>query len=65
MPCCSETRQVSRDFGNVLEQPFAEIWNNERYVRSRQLVRSGGASLSAEDTMCFGCPASGMKPTRR
>ena len=65
MPCCSETRRVSRDFGNLFEKPFMDIWNNERYVSSRGLVRSGGASLSPEDTMCHGCPASGMKPTRR
>lgn len=65
MPCCSETRQMSRDFGNIFKEPFMDIWNNEQYVTSRELVRTGGKSVSPKDTMCYGCPASGMKPTRR
>jgi len=38
--CCTPFKE-SYSYGNVLQQPFGEIWNNEFYQRNRELAKQG------------------------
>jgi MoaA/NifB/PqqE/SkfB family radical SAM enzyme len=38
--CCTPFREMYA-YGNVLETPFREIWNGERFRRNRDLARRG------------------------
>jgi radical SAM protein with 4Fe4S-binding SPASM domain len=42
------------DFGNILSEPFADIWNNEKYRASRRTFKRPGSA--AKDIPCAGCP---------
>lgn len=54
-PCCSYhfTGFPENDFGNINEQSFREIWNNEIYQFSRKLVSN--RKISDEETVRTGC----------
>ena len=47
IPCCAGNEANRRDFqkdtalGNIHETPFKEIWNGERYVQLRRMLREG------------------------
>lgn len=49
-PCCNcpDARDVS--FGNLLERPFAELWNDRPYREFRRELRDGMPAI------CAGCP---------
>jgi MoaA/NifB/PqqE/SkfB family radical SAM enzyme len=38
--CCSPFKETY-SYGNVLEQPFSEMWNNDRFQKNRALARQG------------------------
>ena len=50
-PCCAVYPEEYK-FGNILEQPFKEIWNNQVYKASRKLFRASGEKA---DTVCDIC----------
>lgn len=56
LPCCRDTRVLANDYGNVHEQDFGAIWNNETYVASRRLVAKPGAPPEQPKTLCASCP---------
>jgi len=41
-PCCSFGTSVG-DLGNILQEDFKEIWNNDKYLRFRKLIKKGKA----------------------
>jgi len=53
-PCCAVYHHES-DFGNVLESPLDEIWNNAYYQSSRALF-SRKPPADAIKTICGRCP---------
>ncbi len=55
LPCCKETRNLANDFGNVFEESFASIWNNEKYRSSRQVINKSANTHVECDTMCARC----------
>lgn len=57
LPCCRETRLVANNFGNVFDEQFSDIWNNEKYRSSRRFVRSPADNSRKQcKTMCGRCP---------
>lgn len=50
--CCIVYKE-RQDFGNLLTQDLAEIWNSERYQRSRALF--GPNPTDTAGTICDGC----------
>ncbi len=49
VPCCYfYDNQIS--FGNVLDKPFAEIWNNDKYKKFR-----GTMAKSRDQPICQTC----------
>jgi MoaA/NifB/PqqE/SkfB family radical SAM enzyme len=56
LPCCRDTRILANDYGNIREQPFREIWNNEAYVASRRLVANPDEDRERPRTLCAACP---------
>ncbi len=38
--CCSPFKETYT-YGNLLEQPFGEVWNNEKFRRNREMARQG------------------------
>ncbi len=56
LPCCRDVRQKKNDIGNVFEEGFAGIWNNEQYVNSRRLIANPRDKSIKCDTFCSDCP---------
>lgn len=56
LPCCRDMSLLKNDYGNVLEEPFKKIWNNEKYVSSRSLITNDINSPALCKTMCHECP---------
>jgi radical SAM protein with 4Fe4S-binding SPASM domain len=53
-PCCENGSDPMRiNFGNVFEQPFAEIWNSPRYQGFRRELQSERSRPS----ICVDCPS--------
>jgi len=50
--CCTPFKETY-SYGNVLEQPFREIWNNERFQMNRALAKRH----AAPDAACVSCKA--------
>ena len=48
--CCSPFMETF-SYGNLLDKPFSEIWNNEAYQRNRELSNSG----IAPNKTCASC----------
>ena len=44
------------DNGSVVDRPFKEVWNNERFQEARRLYQSRGTSTD-HDLICYNCPA--------
>lgn len=55
-PCCW-VFESEHKFGNITEQGFKEIWNNELFRSSRDLFirNSTGKSPGAQKTICYQC----------
>lgn len=51
-PCCIAIGK-EHDFGNVLDEDFDRIWNNEKYRSARALYRKGGDPST--QTICDRC----------
>jgi MoaA/NifB/PqqE/SkfB family radical SAM enzyme len=56
LPCCRDTRVLANDYGNVRDQGFRAIWNNDTYVASRRLVANPDGPLEPPRTLCASCP---------
>ena len=50
--CCSPFKE-NYSYGNVLQQPFSEIWNNTRFQRNRALALHG----TPPNAICASCDA--------
>lgn len=53
-PCCC-VYDPSTDFGNIKEEEFHQIWNNDLFKSSRTLFRKNKASLQKAHTICASC----------
>jgi radical SAM protein with 4Fe4S-binding SPASM domain len=49
-PCCSRPYFINFDFGNIIELDFEKIWNSEKYIKFREMLKSKNVPL-----MCKGC----------
>jgi radical SAM protein with 4Fe4S-binding SPASM domain len=58
-PCCS-VEDEKDDFGNILQEPFRQIWNNERYRLARSYIRDGFFRADKTDNVCVGCNHLGL-----
>lgn len=57
LPCCRDTRLIANNFGNVFEEQFSDIWNNEKYRSSRKFVASSDSEAKEQcKTICRQCP---------
>lgn len=67
LPCCRDVRETANDFGNVLDQGFAAVWNNPAYASSRRLIADPQGSRGQCQTMCAACPSLGLggRPPKR
>lgn len=54
LPCCW-LHDPKDDFGNVLQQPLAQIWNNALYRSSRQALRWYSRCTDGVATVCTKC----------
>jgi radical SAM protein with 4Fe4S-binding SPASM domain len=53
-PCCENGSDPARiNFGNIFEQPFAEIWNSEQYQKFRRDLQS----TESRPEICADCPS--------
>lgn len=57
--CCS-VEDERDDFGNIFQQPFMEIWNNEKYQRARRFIKDKGRSERENGNICFNCRHLGL-----
>jgi len=55
-PCCAVFPE-KLDFGNVLEEGFRNVWNNEKYVSARRVVAGKKATVP---TVCINCVRNGF-----
>lgn len=51
-PCCLYD---TSDWGNIFDQPFSAIWNNDKYQKARRLSKANGSQPS--ETICDNCQA--------
>lgn len=58
-PCCS-VEDEKDDFGNIFQQPFMEVWNNEKYITAREHIRDKSRARSEDGNICINCRHSGM-----
>ena len=52
-PCCC-VYETSTDFGNIMEEPFATLWNNKLFRSARAHFRSG-QDVEAPKNICHKC----------
>jgi len=52
-PCCCVYEQ-STDFGNIMEQPFSAIWNNEKFRSARARFHARGGE-EGPPNICHAC----------
>uniref|UniRef100_I2Q7J5 Putative Fe-S oxidoreductase n=1 Tax=Desulfovibrio sp. U5L TaxID=596152 RepID=I2Q7J5_9BACT len=57
IPCCRDPRDRAADFGNVLEEPFAAVWNNGNYQSARALLADPSRRDLRPGLLCGRCPA--------
>ena len=53
--CCGGFKP-SEDMGNVLETPFAQVWNSQRYRMARRSFKTKVTPEQARDNACASCP---------
>jgi radical SAM protein with 4Fe4S-binding SPASM domain len=51
---CSWFHDVNFQFGNVLREPLAQIWNNEHYISARRAL-AGCGHTATRHTLCADC----------
>jgi radical SAM protein with 4Fe4S-binding SPASM domain len=51
---CTWFQDVQFQFGNVLREPLAQIWNNEHYVSARRAL-AGHGKTATQHTLCADC----------
>ncbi len=56
IPCCRDPRDPAVDFGNVLETPFPEVWNNAKYQAARALLADPRKEALRAGILCGRCP---------
>ena len=56
LPCCAVYGE-RHAFGNVFKEPFASIWNNEKYRLARREVRD---KIKKSPTICHICKENGF-----
>lgn len=61
-PCCCVYEEET-DFGNIMEQPFARIWNNEKFRSARACFGSGGKTAGPRN-ICHACRVFRAAPRR-
>ncbi len=59
-PCCAISHQ-KWDFGNLIDTPLEEVWNNEYYRSARGLFSKQPAPRELE-TVCHVCPLFKYEP---
>lgn len=57
--CCS-VEDEEDDFGNFFDQPFEELWNNQRYKEARDYIRDKKQNKSLDKNICVGCRHLGL-----
>ncbi len=60
--CCYEYYKKD-DFGNVFTTPFNEVWNNDMFKASRQVIAHGVGTSTSKKTICHKCIATGKRPS--
>lgn len=53
-PCCMVTDKKN-SFGNIIDEPLENIWNNDLYEYSRSLFQKSAYSGSITSTICTKC----------
>jgi radical SAM protein with 4Fe4S-binding SPASM domain len=57
--CCS-VEEEKDDFGNIFDQPFEELWNDEKYQMAREYIRNRNQNITSDKNICAGCRHSGL-----
>jgi len=57
--CCS-VEDEKDDFGNIFENAFKEIWNNNKYRQARRFIKDKLKPAQEESNICIGCRHSGL-----
>ena len=60
VPCCRDPKG-EHVLGNIFEESWQTIWNNEKYQKLRQVV----ATNSNRNPLCALCPGEGLAPPGR
>lgn len=58
-PCCS-VEEEKDDFGNVFDEPFEELWNDEKYQIARNYIRDRNQNIASDRHVCVGCRHLGL-----
>lgn len=58
-PCCS-VEEEKDDFGNILDQPFNDLWNKEKYQSARNYIRNKKQKALNNNNVCIECRHSGL-----
>ena len=58
-PCCS-VEDEKDDFGNIFQQSFTEIWNNEKYRMARRYIKEKKIIQASDNNICINCKQLGM-----
>ena len=53
-PCC-HLYHSSTDFGDINQEKFRTIWNNEKFRKSRQFLKEKKPICGIENISCFSC----------
>jgi len=57
--CCSVEDEKS-DFGNLFNEPFKEVWNNEKYRMARRYIKNQKMPAADAENICIGCRHLGL-----
>jgi len=58
-PCCS-VEDEKDDFGNIFENSFKEIWNNDKYRQARRFIKNKEETAKEDNNICIGCRHLGL-----
>jgi radical SAM protein with 4Fe4S-binding SPASM domain len=53
--CCFPSGEKIYRMGNIVDDDFWSIWNGEKYIYCRRLVRTGKSQGNYTETMCHDC----------
>jgi radical SAM protein with 4Fe4S-binding SPASM domain len=57
--CCS-VEDEKDDFGNIFENSFKDVWNNDKYRQARRFIKDGIRPGKEISNICIGCKHSGL-----